>query len=424
MGTKRRTTLTLLPAAALALALTATAPAEAAGAPAAGAAARPHWPVVVPVGTAADGTPANADVSAPAISGDGRYVAFSTKADNLVPGDTEGLEDVFVKDVRTGRITRIAAPERGPDILGARAVEPSLSADGRRLAFRSYVTQNNHTKPPSHFSHIHVVDLRTGRREQADVDLAAPDGGSSRNPLLAPDGRSVTFTSGAGLSSRGDYIHAARLWRRDLVRHRSTLLAAPAEAAVERATFSRDGRRLVYEDLRGGVSGRWTSRVHVRDMRTGADRRLDVPYDGSPDQQYAQDPSVSPDGRYAQFTARAYNLLPGGIPGAAYVYLSDLRRGTLQRITAKDDEPSAEGEFAAGGRLLTFNGGGQVYLRDLRTGRTRLISATPDGTPGDGASGAPAPDARGDAIAFRSTARDLVPGADGTRTQVYLRMPD
>ncbi|WP_171168757.1 PD40 domain-containing protein [Streptomyces sp. I05A-00742] len=413
MATKRRTAAGALSAAALALAVTATTAPD--------AAARPHRLAVRLMSAAADGTPANDEVSAPAISADGRYVAYSTKAGNLVPGDTNGLEDVFVKDVRTGRITRIAAPERGPGI-GARAVEPSLSADGRRLVFRSFVVKSNHNSPPDYSSHIHVVDLRTGRMEQADVGLTAPDGGSSRNPAIAADGRSVTFTSGRYLlSPLGDYIGRARLWKRDLVHRTSTLLAASPRAAIERGTFSRDGRRLVYEDLAGGVSGRWTSEIHTRDLRTGKDERLDVPYDGSDDQQHSSDPSVSPDGRYAQFTSRADNLLPGGTRGSDYVYLRDLRGGGLRRITAPGDDWSSHGEFAADGRLLAFAGGSQVYLRDLRTGRTRLVSVTPGGAPGNESSGKPAPSDRGDAVAFSSRATDLVPGVDGQYGQVYLR---
>jgi Tol biopolymer transport system component len=91
------------------------------------------------VSTDSSGNQGNFWSCAPAISGDGRYVAFNSWATNLVPGDTNGTDDVFVKDLQTGITIRVST-----DIAGAQANDSSSSAaisgDGRYVTFYSYAT--------------------------------------------------------------------------------------------------------------------------------------------------------------------------------------------------------------------------------------------------------------------------------------------
>ncbi|GAA2909926.1 PD40 domain-containing protein [Streptomyces thioluteus] len=368
--------------------------------------------------TATDGTPANGTSRSPSPSADGRYVAFSSDATNLVPGDTDQRADVFVKDLRTGRIVRVTAPEHGPGIKAA-ATEPSLSADGRRVAFRSLVEDwSRPGHPPVRTSHVHVTDLRTGRTEQVDVGLGGEDGRFSGFPVIGPDGRSVMFTSGSSYVEIADHISNARLYERDLVRKASTLIASsPRHVAVTHGSTSRDHRRVAYEDLSMGVSGRPTSEIHLLDRRTGEDRRLDLPHDGGQDHQSAHNPSVSADGRYVQFTSAAPNLLPGGERNRPYVYLYDTRTGKLRRAA---EEPASKAEFSGDGQRLAYEGR-QVRLRDLRSGRTWDVSVTPEGAPSAKGGREPVPDAHGDAVAFTSFSPDLVPGKAPDVGHIYLR---
>ncbi|UCB46685.1 MAG: PD40 domain-containing protein, partial [Spirochaetota bacterium] len=75
----------------------------------------------------------------PSISGDGRYVAFESAATNLVPGDTNGAEDVFIHDTQTGTTTRVSVDSEGTEGDGD-SCELSISADGRYVAFESRAT--------------------------------------------------------------------------------------------------------------------------------------------------------------------------------------------------------------------------------------------------------------------------------------------
>lgn len=83
---------------------------------------------------------AGGDSSLPAISADGRYVAFASGATNLVPGDGNGQSDVFVRDVLEGTTIRVSVDESGNQVATGPSLGPSLSADGRFVAFVSAAT--------------------------------------------------------------------------------------------------------------------------------------------------------------------------------------------------------------------------------------------------------------------------------------------
>ena len=88
------------------------------------------------VSTAADGTEGGGHSVNPTISADGRHVAFESRASNLVAADTNGVSDVFVKDIVTGEIERVSVGSGGGEAAGS-SIRPSLSADGRYVAFGS-----------------------------------------------------------------------------------------------------------------------------------------------------------------------------------------------------------------------------------------------------------------------------------------------
>lgn len=119
------------------------------------------------VSVASDGSQGSGDSSGYSVSTDGRYVAFDSRASNLVPGDTNGVDDVFVHDRRTGETTRVSIASDGSE--GNYGGEVSfISADGRYVAFISYVDNlvpgdtNGYSRTPSSFA---TRSLRRHRRE-------------------------------------------------------------------------------------------------------------------------------------------------------------------------------------------------------------------------------------------------------------------
>jgi Tol biopolymer transport system component len=158
------------------------------------------------------------DCKLPAISADGRYVAFVSKAKNLSRIDKDEIEDVFVRDLKTNRTTLVsrAKGKRGA-VANGDSSNPSISADGRYVAFESYASNlgpaDNSTQPD-----IFVRDMRSGR-----VFLASRGDGNgpaanapSANPAISADGHFVAFDSRGSNLSPADTLHATSVFRYQL----------------------------------------------------------------------------------------------------------------------------------------------------------------------------------------------------------------
>ena len=155
----------------------------------------------------------------PAISADGRFVAFASSASNLVAGDTNNQEDVFVRDRWTGRTERVSVGRDGSQGDSGSAA-PSLSADGRFVAFASFATNlvpNDTNGEQDGFIH----DRRTGKTTRVSVATGGAEAnGFNGAPKLSADGRLVAFDSGATNLVPGDtnlvtdvFVHIRRVSR-------------------------------------------------------------------------------------------------------------------------------------------------------------------------------------------------------------------
>jgi len=139
----------------------------------------------------------------PSISADGRYVAFDSFATNLVPGDTNSWDDVFVHDRQTGQTTRVSVDSLGVQGNSASAI-PSISTDGRYVAFESGAT-NLVSSDTNGYRDVFVHDRQTGQTSLLSVDSARVQGNNSSNSSsISADGRIVTFVSVATNLVPGD----------------------------------------------------------------------------------------------------------------------------------------------------------------------------------------------------------------------------
>ncbi len=149
------------------------------------------------------GSEANDSSLFPAISADGRYVAFTSLASNLVPGDTNGVQDIFVHDRQTGKTTRVSVDSAGSEVNGI-SILPAISADGRYVAFTSFAS-NLVAGDTNGLTDIFVHDRQTGKTTKVSVDSAGSEAnGFSLLPVISADGRFVTFTSFASNLVAGD----------------------------------------------------------------------------------------------------------------------------------------------------------------------------------------------------------------------------
>jgi len=142
-------------------------------------------------GVEGNGYSSNASVSA-----DGRYVAFNSSASNLVTGDNNGFTDVFLHDRNTGTTTRVSVSSAGLE-GNSLSDEPSVSANGRYVAFAS-LSSNLVSGDTNGAEDIFIHDSDTGTTTRVSVDSAGVEGDNgSRLPSISADGRYVAFDSAA-----------------------------------------------------------------------------------------------------------------------------------------------------------------------------------------------------------------------------------
>jgi Tol biopolymer transport system component len=243
-----------------------------------------HWDVFVhdratgktgrvSVGSGSGGLQATGDSEEPAISGHGRYVAFASFASNLVAGDTNRLEDIFVRDRRMARTRRVSVSSSGKQTTGplgvANSGAPVISANGRYVAF---VTRASNLVPgdTNHVSDIFVRDRLTGTTQRVSVGAGRQANGDNVAwPAISPDGRFVAFGSLASNIVPGDSNQITDVYIRDRVAHR-TLIASLGTTGeqgndgsfVGAGAFSADNRYLVISSYASNFA---------RDVNPGAD---------------------------------------------------------------------------------------------------------------------------------------------------------
>lgn len=159
------------------------------------------------------------DCKLPVISADGRYVAFASKARNLSRIDKDNVEDVFVRDLKTNRTLLVSRAQGKHGAPGSGdSSNPSISADGRYVAFESYASNlgpaDNSTQPD-----VFVRDMRSGHvflASRGDGNGAAANAPSA-NPAISADGRYVAFDSRGSNLSPADTLHATSVFRSQLL---------------------------------------------------------------------------------------------------------------------------------------------------------------------------------------------------------------
>ncbi|MGH8972346.1 MAG: TolB family protein, partial [Acidimicrobiia bacterium] len=169
----------------------------------------------------AAGAQANNGSLSPSISSDGRWVSFSSTATNLITGQDGGIEDVYLKDLATGAVTRVSSATGGGQADGDSA-DSSISGDGRYVAYWSEATNivagdtNTCAKYTPSCADIFVYDRQTGASRRVSISSTGAQGDlESLSPAISVDGRFVAFDSKAttlvpddpGTSGQDVFVH-------------------------------------------------------------------------------------------------------------------------------------------------------------------------------------------------------------------------
>jgi Tol biopolymer transport system component len=221
------------------------------------------------------GRQGNSSSSSPAISADGRFVAFRSYASNLVPGDTGGLADVFVRDRRLQVTWRVSVGPGGQQANASSFGTPAISADGRLVAFESFASNlvpgdtNGH---PDVFVRDRVAQL---------TRLVGPGG---HKAALSAHGRFVAFSSYASNLVAGDTNHSLDMFVRDQRAHVTWRVSVGpgGQQANNNSYFpaiSADGRFVAFQSFASNLVAADTNGladVFVRDRKAHVTRRVSV----------------------------------------------------------------------------------------------------------------------------------------------------
>jgi Tol biopolymer transport system component len=361
--------------------------------------------------------PANDESTQAVISGDGRYVAFLSKATDLVPGQSPFLntgEDVFLYD-RVTQTTALVASH-----LFASFGSLAMSFDGRYIAFASNagdLIPGQQGFPPGFDIFLYDRTERLFRLvSHASASVLTPGSGVSRSPLISADGRYVAF-----LSTSSDLVAGQPPGENLYLYDRDSGQVTAIGPAVE-AVMSADGRYIAAKSLQS---------VYLYSTSLQSSQLLALPTPGDP---YAP-PSlaISGDGRVMALVSEARRLTPiqpGG--GSQGLYLYDQVSRSFTLASRKHGSPTVPGTGAtapalsADGRFAAFlsvdpdlvtgqadtNRSWDVFLFDRSSGKTSLVShsQSSDTTAGNAPSSAPDVSANGARVVFDSPASDLASG--------------
>lgn len=372
------------------------------------------------VSVASDGSPGNNFACCPSMSADGRFVAFHSGSDNLVPGDTNGAVDVFVRDVQEGTTHRVSVAGDGSQgNFESRA--PSISADGRFVAFQS-----------------HATNLVPGDTNGA-LDVFVHDRDADGDGIFDEPG--AVATERVSVKDDGGQGQAPN----------------PNNPTGHMPSISGDGSRVAFvshaEDMApddaSPAFGVDESDILVRDRVAGATLRVSkdcFPDQPQPQQCSGHNPSISPDGGFVAFGTGEGQLDPGEGSQDGVIVLAAVGSGDTTTVTVSHNGDPLEGDghpvvsstnpvVSAGGGAVAFwsdasnlvpgdtNGAPDVFVRDLGTGQTERVNVSSSGEQAPQLSvsdvAAITPDGR--SVAFISNAGNLVAGDTNGTYDAFIR---
>lgn len=396
------------------------------------------------VSIASDGMQADGSSFLPSISVDGRYITFYSEASNLVPGDTNGMADIFVHDRQTGETSRVSVASDGTQ-GNNHSFASSFSADARYVVFHSQAS-NLVPGDTNGMADVFVHDRQTEQTSRISIASSGTQGiGDSEYPSISADGRYIAFQSGANNLVPGDTNNALDIFIHDRQTGQTNRisLASNGMQADDSSYFpsiSADGRYVTFLSLASnlvpGDTNGWDD-IFVHDQQTGQTSRISVASDGSQGNNYSSWPVISADGRYVSFWSEANNLVPGDNNDSRDVFVHDRQTEQINRVSVASDgtqgnDHSVSYRISADGRYVVFgsdatnlvpddtNGQTDIFVHDQQTGETSRVSIASDGAQANNHSYWSSLSADSRYITFHSDASNLVSGDTNNAGDIFV----
>jgi len=398
------------------------------------------------VSVATDGTQANDWSSEPDVSDDGRFVAFQSRADNLAPGDNNGWRyDIYYRDRVTGETTLVSESRPG-GITDRGSRSPSISDDGRYVAF--FTRKDLDDADNNNAQDLYIWDADTGVAKWAEVtmDGSGAGGGDPRSvePQLSGNGRYLVFDSKSAQISAEDGNGTRKdIFIYDMQSEETTLVTKPRAGASDwdrgsrSPSISDDGRYVVFfsgQDL-VAEDDNHEQDLYLKDMQTGEFKLLDIWMDGGLPDDDVWDIRISGNGEYVVFETD--EPLVAGATGRDTVYLFDIADDELVRLATpwsgatEVDRGARDAALSDDGRYVSFFTGIDVLPGDTNREQDLYVwdRLTDTYTRHDFYDSGRSPGSEledfamsgdGEWIAFASENSDLVPGDTNGEDDIFI----
>jgi len=406
------------------------------------------------------------------IGDDGRYVLFTSFASDLVANDTNGGSDVFLRDMVAGKTSLVSVNHAGtdsgrPGFIFFGSIAEGMSSDGRYILFTSYANDLVTNTPSTNIDqHLYVRDMVAGTTTLIDItrdglpadnyipgtrcDPGNPNCdviGYDLEPAISANGRYVAFVSGARdlVSNNIGPLSLENVFVRDFQANTTALvsisLSGQGSDFADRPSLSADGRYIIFRD---GIR-----QLYVRDMALGVTSLVSINTAGTGGTGINDNyPVISADGTHVVFTSNSTTLTREKLDSTVDdVFVRDLVAGTTSLVsvnawgTGGGNGQSFSARTSTDGRFIVYlsrasdlvfndtngknsSGSGceDVFVRDVQLGVTTLISANATGT----ASANGCSDfgylisADGRRVVFSSAASDIVPNDTNNASDVFI----
>ncbi|MBI3928508.1 MAG: VCBS repeat-containing protein [Armatimonadetes bacterium] len=390
------------------------------------------------------GAQANPGSRLPSITDDKRFVVFESDATNLVPGDTNGVADIFLHDRSTGAVTRVSVDSAGAEADGASS-HPRISGDGSVVVFQSGAT-NLVAGDANGKTDIFAYVVATGQVARVSQGAAAfvGDDAESLSPDVSDDGNTICY-----ISHRNDGAGPIRLlvYNRagDVTTDPSALFVVTDLQGVPdaRPRISGDGSAVAFTSSSplGGNDNNGRDDVYVMDTTTGDFTRVSIHFDGTDTTEDSGAASISTDGNLVAFATSATNMLDGFADNnnVRDVYVRNIANQTNTRVSVSSNggqilqDAALETSISGNGRFATFataaagavgddtNAQQDVFVRDLTAEITLRASLGSMSEQGNGPSMNAFVSNDGTVVVFESEASNFVIGDTNGVADIFSR---
>jgi Tol biopolymer transport system component len=384
-----------------------------------------------------DGSDPNDTTEQVVTSADGKWIAFSTNATNVTPGDASRLGDVYLMNRATGALRLVSAAAGGGHSNG-NARSPLLSANGRYVVYVS----NASDILPAVDADLGIDQVyRYDRVTRTTILVSRSRTGTaphnrSELPAVSATGRYVSYATVAPSVVNGDRNDREDVVRFDARTGKTIKISnahtpeSPSDQDSFGSDISRDGRYVVFDSRASTLvpdDTDFVSGIFLYDVQTDQFTEISRADDGSPPDHEAITPSMSDSGRYVVYDSTATNLA-GGDPSELHnIYLYDRSTGQTSVVSQAEDGTPSDGpslNAVVNGNFVAFDsqastlvagttlGVEQVYRFDIATGDLDVISRNMSGDPASRPSRNAWASRDGGVVTFTSVASDLVAGDD------------